>query len=98
MQIAPYRRDVVIGGRLSIDRTAVTATDGLKMPVVETTPADDLLDGAEDFVRFTGFNRRRVYHLIEHGWLPAGKLGGKLIGSKRAVREALAKVSSGQAA
>ena len=68
------------------------------MHATQDSLADDLLDGAEDFVRFTGFKRRRIYYLVETGLLPAGKLGNKLIGSKRAVREALTKVSSGQAA
>ncbi len=59
---------------------------------------DDLLDGADAFVEFTGFRKRRVFYLLEKGLLPAGKLGGKWIGSKAAVRRALTRIASGQPA
>ena len=68
------------------------------MATSETTPADDLLDGADAFVAFTGFSRRRVFYLLKKGLLPAGKLGTRWIGSKAAVRRALTQIATGQAA
>ncbi len=66
------------------------------MTTSETTPADDLLDSADAFVRFTGFSKRRIFYLLEKGLLPAGKLGNRWIGSKAAVRRALARIATGQ--
>ena len=62
------------------------------------TPADDILDGAKAFADFTGFPLRRVFHLLETGQLPAGKLGHRWTGSKRAVRNRLSEVTNGEAA
>ena len=64
-------------------------------------PADDLLDGVDDYVAFLGpkrFNRRRVYYLLETGQLPGGKMGRAWIGSKAAVRSRLAELTGAAAA
>jgi hypothetical protein len=62
------------------------------------TPQDDLLDGVTDYVAFLGFNRRRVFYLLEKGLLPGGKIGRRWIGSKARVRERLAQLTAGEAA
>ena len=64
----------------------------------QTTPADDLLDGVEAFAKFTGFSPRRCFYLLSLGQLPAGKIGQRWIGSKRAVREYLERITAGKAA
>lgn len=69
-----------------------------KLDEILAIPADDLLDGAGAFAVFTGFPKRRVYYLLERGLIPAGKLGSTWVGSKTAVRRALAQIATGQAA
>lgn len=63
----------------------------------DLTPADDLLDGGKAYAEFTGFPVRRVFYLLETGRLPGGKLGSKWIGSKQAVRDCLARLTSTEA-
>jgi hypothetical protein len=61
----------------------------------------DLLFGAAaitDFVNHlsaTRINRRQIYHWLEAGHLPSGKLGTKIVGSKCAIREHFAKLTNG---
>jgi len=64
----------------------------------DVTPADDLLDGGEAYADYTGFPKRRCYHLLQTGRLPGGKLSSKWIGSKQAVRDCLARLTSTEAA
>ena len=63
-----------------------------------STPADDLLDGAKDYAEFTGYSVRRCFYLLQTGQLPGGKIGSKWTGSKTAVREKLARLTSNEAA
>ncbi len=60
--------------------------------------ADDLLDGAKDFAVLTGWSERRCFYLLERKQLPGGKIGDRWIGSKRRVRQHLARVAAGEAA
>ena len=39
--------------------------------------ADDTLLGAKAIAEFTGFNLRRTNYLLEHGLLPAFKIGDR---------------------
>ncbi|MCZ6483056.1 MAG: hypothetical protein O6757_07405 [Alphaproteobacteria bacterium] len=57
--------------------------------------SNDRLDGVGDFARFTKFNKRRCYYLLERGLLPGGKLGARWIGSKRTVAEYLDGIAAG---
>ena len=59
----------------------------------EPTPADDLLRGAKEIGEFIGETDRQVYYLIEHYYLPVGKVGGSLMASKRRLREFYAEVT-----
>jgi hypothetical protein len=38
---------------------------------------DDLLEGVEAIAAFTGWSKRRVYHLAEKGKLPLFKVGDR---------------------
>ena len=57
-------------------------------------PADDLLDGVRAIAAFTGFSRRRCFYLLQKGLLPAGKIGARWLGSKRAIRERLSRIAA----
>jgi hypothetical protein len=51
----------------------------------------DLLEGAAEIAEFLGklglkVTPRRAFHLCERGQIPAGKLGGGWIASRRAIR------------
>jgi predicted DNA-binding transcriptional regulator AlpA len=61
----------------------------------------DLLWGAAaiaDFINelsVTPMSRSKIYHLIENGNLPAGRLGARLVGSKKRIREHLERITGG---
>jgi hypothetical protein len=55
--------------------------------ISENSLADDRLCGAKAIGDFIGESEKRVYYLAERGYLPVGKLGATLIGSKAALRE-----------
>ncbi len=57
--------------------------------------SDDRLDGVGEYAKFTGFNERRCYYLLERGLLPGGKLGKGWIGSKRTVTKYLDEIAAG---
>jgi hypothetical protein len=50
--------------------------------------ADDLLNGAAEIAEFLGTNAREVYHLRKTQRLPIGRLGRKLIASRRQLTRA----------
>jgi hypothetical protein len=60
----------------------------------------DLLEGADEIAEFLKadlglkVSRRRAFHLCASKQIPAGKLGGKLIGSKRAIRKHFERLTS----
>ena len=56
--------------------------------------ADDLLNGATEIAEFLGTNRREVYHLLRTGRLPIGRLGRKLIASKRQLTRHALKITA----
>lgn len=64
----------------------------------EEAPANDLLDGVKAIAKFTGFSERRTFYMLEKSYLPAGKVGSRWLGSKRLMREALARIAAGEAA
>ena len=64
----------------------------------ETNLSDDLLDGADAIARFTGWSRRRVFHLLETGQLPGFKMGAKWAARKSKIVDHLAKLERGGAA
>ena len=61
----------------------------------------DLLLGASAITAFVNelttspVSRSQVYHWIESGNLPAGRLGTKMIGSKKRIREHFERISQG---
>lgn len=59
---------------------------------------EDRLDGAAAIAEFTGTPVKRVFYLAERKLIPVGKEGGRLIGSKKTLRDHYAKLMSGQAA
>jgi hypothetical protein len=65
-------------------------------------PSDgDLLFGAAaitDFVNTlsaTKINRRQIYYWLESGHVPSGKIGTKIVGSRRALREHFTRITGG---
>ena len=60
--------------------------------------ADDLLNGAAEIAQFLGTNPREVYLLAQTKRLPIGRLGRKLIASKRALNRQVAKITRGSSA
>ena len=64
------------------------------------TIADDRLEGAGEFAAYVygsdNFtHRKRVYADVARGIIPAGRWGGKLIGSKRKVRARFDQLTDG---
>ena len=57
----------------------------------------DILKGVPKIAHFTGEPKRRVYYLLEHKLIPAGKLGAIWIASKTKLREHYARIASGGA-
>jgi hypothetical protein len=61
----------------------------------------DLLWGAAAITAFVNelssdpMSLSKIYHLIESGDLPAGRLGGRLVGSKQRIREHFERITSG---
>jgi hypothetical protein len=60
--------------------------------------ADDLLDGGAEIAAFLGTNLREVYHLAKTQRLPIGRLGRKLIASKRRLARHADKIARGSTA
>ena len=66
-------------------------------PIVD----NDVLLGASAITEFvnelttTKVSRSQVYHWIESGNLPAGRLGTKVIGSKKRIREHFERITAG---
>jgi len=60
---------------------------------------EDLLEGASQISEFLrqeglkGVTRRRAFYMCENGQIPAGKLGGRWVGSRRAIRAYLSKLT-----
>jgi len=53
----------------------------------------DMLYGADEIARYVGISRAQVYHAARLKRLPIGKWGHKLVGSKREIARALAKMT-----
>jgi hypothetical protein len=68
---------------------------------VKSVVDNDLLLGASAITEFvnelttTRVSRSQVYHWIESGNLPAGRLGTKVIGSKKRIREHFERITAG---
>ena len=60
--------------------------------------ADDLLNGAAEIAEFLGTNTREVYLLAQTKRLPIGRLGRKLIASKRQLTRHTDKLARGPTA
>jgi hypothetical protein len=60
--------------------------------------ADDLLAGGAEIAEFLGCKPREVYHLHKTGRLPIGRLGRKLIASKRQLARHTDKITRGSTA
>jgi hypothetical protein len=58
----------------------------------------DRLEGAAALAAFIGEPIPRTFRLLEAGKIPAGKQGGKWIGSKKVVREHYARLTRGNGA
>jgi hypothetical protein len=57
----------------------------LKVQIVPSTLADDLLRGIPAISAFIGEDERKVYYAVEQRLIPAGKQGANWIASKRAL-------------
>jgi excisionase family DNA binding protein len=68
---------------------------------VNSAAENDLLLGASAITEFvnelttTNVSRSQVYHWIESGHLPAGRLGRKVLGSKKRIREHFERLTGG---
>lgn len=60
--------------------------------------ADDLLDGAEEISRFTGWSKRRVFYLLEQGQLPGFKVGSKWCARRSTLTDHITRLERGEAA
>jgi hypothetical protein len=60
--------------------------------------SDDLLTGIEEIADFLKVPYHRAQRIIATKQIPAGKLGGILIGSKRRITAAVDRITSGEAA
>lgn len=60
--------------------------------------ADDLLDGADEISRFTGWSKRRVFYLLEQGQLPGFKVGSKWCARRSTLTDHIARLERGEAA
>jgi len=74
------------------------------MPDFQIALGDDRLEGAKAIAAFVYPDRDpddahwQVRHLIRKRLIPAGKLGGTVVGSKRLIAAALARAVGGEAA
>jgi hypothetical protein len=60
----------------------------------DETLAADMLRGVREIARFIGMPEKRVYYMIESGFLPVGKLGGRVwFASKRGLRAHFEKIT-----
>lgn len=64
----------------------------------EGSLADDLMWGAKAIGVETGLDEKQVWHVAEHGQLPIGRVGGRLVASKKALREHFARITQGRPA
>ena len=55
---------------------------------------EDLLKGVRKIARFIGEDERAANHLLATGQLPAGKMGGRWIASKTALRQHFQKLTN----
>lgn len=70
------------------------------MPVPDRSLAADRLDGAGQIAEFwygsnTAESRKKIFRLVELKAIPAGKLGRRLVASKRALSELYQQLTSG---
>ena len=61
------------------------------------TLGDDLIYGAKNIGKHTGDSERRAFHLLENGQIPAGKIGGRWVASRRKLREHFERLTEGSA-
>ena len=71
--------------------------------VDKSTECNDVLLGAAAVQNFinaelsvTPLTRGQIYRWIEAGYLPAGRVGGKIIGSKRVIKEHFERLAGGE--
>jgi hypothetical protein len=62
------------------------------------SPAEDRLQGAEAIARYLGLGKRELHHRIYAGDLPVGRERGRLVASKRRLREYWRQLTSGEPA
>jgi hypothetical protein len=83
-------------------KTAANATPAATVHSDGARGSDsDLLFGAAAITDFVNqlsssrINRRQIYHWLEAGHLPSGKLGTKVVGSKSVIRAHFARLTGG---
>jgi hypothetical protein len=57
---------------------------------------DDLLDGADEIARFTGWPRRRVFYLLERKLIPGFKVGNRWTARKSRLRRYFEELEAGE--
>jgi hypothetical protein len=61
----------------------------------EVHQGDDLLWGCDAIARHLKLSSRKTYHLIETRQIPAGKIGGRHVASRKLLREHFAAIVGG---
>jgi hypothetical protein len=59
------------------------------MTTIDETTASDLVWGADAIAKVIGRSERATFHLLSSGLLPAKKIGGKWVGSREKILNAL---------
>lgn len=54
----------------------------------------DVVWGAEQIARLLGLSKRQIYHLVDTGRLPIGKLGGRLFAKRSTLSAFLDRLSA----
>jgi hypothetical protein len=58
--------------------------------------SDDLIWGVKGIADFIGKTERQAFHLATTGQIPTGKIGGRLVASRSALRRFFADIVAGQ--
>jgi hypothetical protein len=61
--------------------------------MTEKSIGEDLIWGAKAIAAELNQSERQTFHLLERGLLPAGKVGEKWVGSRKALRAHMLKIT-----
>jgi hypothetical protein len=70
---------------------------GLPSDNATASLAGDLIWGVKDVAAFIGQTERQAFYLVATGQIPIGKVGGRIVASRAALRARFASLVSGAA-